>query len=104
MPFGHREDRLTASCYPSPVRRAKKRISGQRGTAMADTHRRIRIQRMSGLPSPLFLGIASFSLSSFGCFCCFALPSPSPSPPPSLFFFSLFCSSFSFPLLFSLFF
>src|SRR3546814_9098151 len=25
MPFGHRENRLTASCYPSPVRRAKKR-------------------------------------------------------------------------------
>src|SRR3546814_17680482 len=59
MPFGHRENRLTASCYPSPVRRAKTRTSGQRGTAMADPHRRSRIQRMAGRPSPLLLGIAA---------------------------------------------
>src|SRR3546814_16350109 len=43
----------------SPVRRAKTRTSGQRGTAMADTHRRSRIQRMAGRPSPLLLGIAA---------------------------------------------
>src|SRR3546814_11092761 len=83
MPFGHREDRLTASCYPSPVRRAKKRKSGQRGTAMADTHRRSRIQRMAGRPSPLLLGIAALSLAACGGGGGGARPSPTPAPPPA---------------------
>src|SRR3546814_16868829 len=50
---------------------------------MADTHRRSRIQRMAGRPSPLLLGIAALSLAACGGGGGGARPSPTPAPPPA---------------------
>lgn len=59
----------------------RSRMTKGRGTAMDDAKQPIRIQRMAGQPSSLFLGIASLTLVACGGGG--AGPSPTPAPPPT---------------------